>query len=160
MTETPKPQSTATQDAARHVYGPRPVGALLPAVIRPAFRNRAPATGQIIADWEAIVGPVIARVTMPRRLAAGTLSIGCNGPVALELQHLADMLVQRINTHVGQKLVQRLRFIQESLDSPPPVRLRPPPPDAALRAVDQSVATLPEGPLRDALAALGRALIE
>jgi hypothetical protein len=157
MTDIP---TRSDKHDVRHMFGPRPVGAVLAPVLKPAFRTRGPATGQIIADWPAIVGPLIARVTIPRRLAAGTLSIGCTGPVALELQHLADVLVARINTHVGQKLVQRLRFIQESFDAPPPARPRPAPADAAIRAVEQSVATLPEGGLRDALAALGRALIE
>ena len=72
----------------RHVYGPRPVGALMPRLTRPAFRRRAPATAQVLADWSAIVGPAIAAVTTPRRLAAGTLTIACAGPIAMELQHL------------------------------------------------------------------------
>src|SRR5260370_23329422 len=59
----------------RHIYGPRPVGALVPRLVRAAFRKRSPATAQVIADWEAIVGPMLAEVTTPRRLAAGTLTL-------------------------------------------------------------------------------------
>ena len=87
--------------ADRHVYGPRPLGALVPRIARPAFRARGAGTGQVMADWEAIVGPMLAAVSAPRRLAAGTLTIACAGPVAMELQHYATELISRINTHLG-----------------------------------------------------------
>ena len=59
----------------RHIYGPRPVSALVPGLVRPAFARRAPATAQVLADWAAIVGPALAAQTTPRRLFSGTLSI-------------------------------------------------------------------------------------
>ena len=96
----------------RHVYGPRPVGALMPRLTRPAFRRRAPATAQVLADWSAIVGPAIAAVTTPRRLSAGTLTIACAGPIAMELQHLAGEVIARINAHLGSQAVTALRFVQ------------------------------------------------
>ncbi len=140
----------------RHIYGPRPVGALVPALVRPAFRRRAPATAQVLADWEAIVGPAIAALTTPRKLFSGTLSIACAGPVALELQHLSTALMGRINGHLGSIAVTRLRFIQDvSAMAPPPAPKRKPATLAARRAV----ADLPEGPLRDALEALGRVVL-
>ena len=84
-------QGDKREDDKRHVYGPRPLGALRAGrSCAPAFRRRAPATAQVLADWAAIVGPAIAAVTTPRRLFAGTLAIGCAGPVAIELQHLAS----------------------------------------------------------------------
>lgn len=144
------------EEAARHVYGPRAVGALVPALVRPAFRKRAPATAQVLADWEAIVGPAIAAVTVPRKLFSGTLAIACSGPMALELQHLAPQLIARINGHLGRVAVTRLRFVQ---DAPPaPLRPRPPRP-AAIAQAKAAVAALPEGELRDALEALGRAVL-
>ena len=41
----------------RHVWGPRAVGALVPALTRPAFRRRSPAAAQILADWTATSAP-------------------------------------------------------------------------------------------------------
>src|SRR5277367_2821515 len=96
----------------RHVYGPRPVAALLTRVTRPAFRRRAPATAQVLADWSAIVGPAIAAVATPRRLVSGVLTIACAGPIAMELQYLGAELIGRINTHLGSQLVKGLRFVQ------------------------------------------------
>lgn len=144
--------------APRHVYGPRAVGALLPAITRPAFRRRGPQTAQVLADWQAIVGPALAAVTQPRKLSAGTLTIACAGPVALELQHLAPELLARINVQLGGEPVQRLRFVQEAVAVHPPAPAAPTRPAAVPRAVQTAVADLPEGPLRDALAALGCAV--
>ena len=148
----------APPDDVRHIYGPRPVGALVPRLVRAAFRKRSPATAQVIADWEAIVGPVLAEVTTPRRLAAGTLTLACAGPVALELQHLAPALIERINAQLGRAVVERLRFVQDPRP-PPPQQASPAPAPAADAAAERAVARLPEGPLRDALFALGRAVL-
>src|SRR5512135_36563 len=103
----------------RHVYGPRPVGTLIPRLTRPAFRRRSPATAQVLADWEAIVGPAIAAVTTPRRLSSGTLTIACTGPIAMELQYLSGELTARINAHLGSQVVTGLRFVQTTGLAPP-----------------------------------------
>jgi hypothetical protein len=143
-------------EAARHPYGPRAVGALVPGLVRPAFRKRAPATAQVLADWEAIMGPAIAGVSVPRKLFAGTLAIACSGPLAIEMQHLAPQLIERINRHLGRVAVTRLRFVQD----PPPARVAPRPPrPAAVAKARAAVAGMPDGALRDALEALGRAVL-
>jgi hypothetical protein len=147
---------TAADNNKRHVYGPRPIGALVPALVRPAFRKRSPADAQILADWEALVGPAIAAVTTPRKLFGGTLSILCSGPMAIELQHLSEQLISRINGHLGQVTVTRLRFSQ---DLPRPVVPPPRPRPQANAAASAAVADLPVGNLRDALEALGRVLL-
>ena len=136
--------------AARHVYGPRAIGAVMPPITRPIFRKHGVALGQLLADWPALVGAAAAAATIPRRLATGTLTLACTGPVALELQHLAPRIIERINTHLGRPVVERLRFVQEA----PPRAAAP----AAKRApADTPVAVegVPDGPLRDALASLG-----
>ena len=93
-------------------YGPRGIGGLVARVARPAFRRRSPAASQIMTEWATILGPDLGARTAPRRFTAGTLTIACDGPVAMELQHLAPQLIARINGHVGQRLVERLRFVQ------------------------------------------------
>jgi hypothetical protein len=143
----------------RHVYGPRPVSVLMPRLTRPAFRRRSPATAQVLADWAAIVGPAIAAVTTPRRLSAGTLTIACAGPIAMELQHLAGEVIARINGHLGNQAVTALRFVQTPELMSPLAALPPPPDPAKLAALDAAVGSLPEGELRSALASLGRAML-
>ncbi len=143
----------------RHVYGPRPLGALVPKVARPAFRAMGPGTGQVMADWDSIVGPLLAAVSVPRRLAAGTLTIACAGPVAMELQHYATELISRINTHLGSTTVRSLRFVQTTSIAPQPPPPPPPMPPWVSAAAETAVAEVPEGELRAALAALGRAVL-
>ena len=144
--------------APRHVYGPRPVSALLPALTRAAFRRRSPVAVQIAADWPSIIGPALAAVTTPRRLVAGTLTLACTGPIATELQHLATEVIARINSHLGSPTVRTLRFVQiapSPAPAPPARRISA----AATQAAEAAVAGLPSGELRDALAALGRAVL-
>ena len=143
----------------RHVYGPRPVSALIPRLSRPAYRRRAPATAQVLADWETIVGPTLARVTTPRRLHGGTLAIACPGPVALELQHQTPEILARINAHVGRAVVERLQFVQAAVAPHKSAPTAASVDKAASLAVNWAVAALPEGELRDALASLGRAVL-
>ena len=111
-----------------------------------------------MADWPAIVGPALAALTLPKRLTAGRLTIACTGPVAMELQHLAPQLIARINLHLGVVIVERLGFAPAPVAEPPPPAAAVPT-DATRRRVDRAVGLLPEGELRDALAALGRAVL-
>jgi hypothetical protein len=152
---------TAERDGGneRHVYGPRHIGALVPVVARPAFRKRAPATAQLLADWPAIVGPALAAVTVPRRFASGTLAIACSGPIALELQHLAGELMARINANLGRVMVTRLRFVQEPAAAVGSARVAARPGRRATEQAAARVRDLPEGALRDALIALGSAVL-
>ncbi|MBX9596473.1 MAG: DUF721 domain-containing protein, partial [Roseomonas sp.] len=98
-------------DDRRFSTGPLPVGGMIARLTRPVFRKRSPAGAQLMADWPDVVGPALSAVTQPLRLSAGTLTLGCSGPVAMELQHLAPELIGRINAHLGRAAVERLRFV-------------------------------------------------
>ena len=136
--------------ADRPTYGPKPIGALLPRVTRAAFRSKGAVSARLMADWPQIVGRELAGMTTPRRIHAGVLTINCSGPMALELQHSSAQVLDRINTHLGNIVVKKLGFVQE----PPPARPAsplpmPPPSDPVI------IEGIPDGPLREALAALG-----
>ena len=98
----------------RFFGGPRPLAALLPRITRPAFKRRSPAGAQLMADWPSLIGPALAAVTFPRKFSAGTLTLACSGPVAMELSHIAGEVMARINQQIGGTPVQRLRFVQEA----------------------------------------------
>lgn len=140
----------------RFVFGPRPLGALIPGLTRPVFRKKSPSGAMLMADWAEVVGPALAAVTSPKRVTSGTLTIGCVGPVAMELTHLAPELIARINAHMGRPLVERLRFVQQAAGSIAPPRPRPKPETVLPPAVEAAVERLPAGELREALAKLAR----
>lgn len=144
-------------DGRRFPTAPLPLGKLIPTVTRPAFRRRSPAGAQVLADWAQIVGPALAAVTSPLRLSAGTLTLACSGPVAMELQHLAPELIRRINGHLGRATVERLRFVQQALPGARAAPPAPPPPAAPLPGrVRERLQAVPEGDLRQALENLAR----
>lgn len=136
----------------RAMWGPQSVGALVPALTRPVFRKRAPASAQLLSDWDSIVGPALAATTTPRRLSGTTLTLACAGPVAMELQHMAGPLMARINAHLGRIVVDRLRFVQDVYAAPAL------PAAVADAAPAVELPGIPGGPLRDALTALGRSV--
>jgi hypothetical protein len=76
----------------------------------------------------------------------------------MELQHLSTELIGRINQYLGAQTVHRLRFIQMGA-AQTPSRPRPQHTKSVETAASESVSHLPEGPLRSALAALGRAVL-
>lgn len=143
---------------SRPVHGPRSISSVVPGITRGAFNRIAPSVTQLAEAWSGIVGPVLANATVPRGLAQGTLTIGCSGPMAMELQHLSAELIGRINQYLGGAKVRRLRFVQ-TLSSWTAPRLRPRISEAVVAAAADAVAELPDGPLRSALAALGRVVL-
>jgi hypothetical protein len=141
----------------RFVYGPRALGSLVPDITRQSYRKHNPASSQIVADWEIIVGPKVASMTVPRRLDRGVLTISCAGPAAMDLHYMGVEVINRINTHLGGQPVHSLKFTQAGMPrKPPPITPRPP--EAVLEA-EAAVAGLPDGDLKSALAALGRVVI-
>lgn len=141
----------------RFVYGPRPLGAIVPRVAKTAFRKHNPASAQIVADWDLIVGPKLAALTTPRKLDRGVLTIGCAGPAAMDLHYMGVEVINRINAHLGGQPVHSLKFTQAGMPKKPPPA-KPRPPEAILEA-EAAVAELPDGELKSALSALGRVVL-
>jgi hypothetical protein len=138
-------------------FGPRGIGGLIARVSRPGFKRRSPAASQIMTDWMDIMGPDLGARTAPQKLSAGTLTIACAGPAAMELQHFAPQLIARINGHVGghgdKAPIQRLRFVQQITAPKATVAERPRAPPRPPPPID-----LEPGPVRDALARLAQAI--
>lgn len=129
---------------------PRGIAALLAPVLRPALTRRSTALAALLADWSEIVGHEIGSRTAPVKFAAGTLTIGCAGPDALTLQHVATSMISRINLALGGAPVQRLRFTDMNIVPAAPGR--PSARGATIPAAPPG--GLPEGPLGEALARL------
>ena len=111
------------------------------------------------AEWPAVVGTDIATATWPQALSRdGALKLRVAAAAALELQHRAPLLIERINLYLGRPAVSRLILVQGPVplapatrrDSPPPLRTN------EAEAIEQQIAGIGDSDLRSALARLGK----
>ncbi len=113
------------------------------------------------ADWLAIVGPEWAVAAWPAALGRdGALKLRTAPAAALELQHRAPLLIERINLYFGRRAVTRLVLVQGALPRiPEPVGpIRPWLAASEAEALDRRVADIADPELRAALVRLGRAV--
>jgi len=143
----------APVEPPRH-FAPRGIAALLAPIVRPALRKRGASLAILIEDWPAIVGAEIGARSVPVKCAAGTLTLGCAGPDALELQHQVPALIARINLALGGAPIARVRFVDLPPSAAAPVTVLRRLDDRRGEAAVPSRAGLPDGPIGDALARL------
>jgi hypothetical protein len=148
--------------------GARPLAEFLGACLTDAFRKQGFASAELVTRWTDIVGPEIAahaepmKVQWPRAVGndapePGTLVLRVDGPTAIEIQHLANVILERVNRFFGWQAVDRLALRQAPLSRRGKKAAKAPDPEAAARIA----ATLPEitdDELRNALARLGAAV--
>lgn len=98
-----------------------PLADLVGRCVRDAFARQGFAAVDIITHWEDIVGPELARRSEPLRLywprredpdSIGTLAIRVEGAYAIELQHLAPVVIERVNRYFGWRCVGRIALRQ------------------------------------------------
>ena len=148
---------------------PRPLSQLVGKTIADLFARQGFATTGIVTHWPEIVGPEIAdhaepmRMVWPRRVHEddpdpATLVLRVEGPVALEIQHLSGVIIERVNRFFGWRAVGRIQIRQAPLarrgrKTPPPA------PDPAIVArLAAGMADIADDDLRGALARLGAAV--
>jgi hypothetical protein len=131
-----------------------------------AFQRYGFTEQSLLTHWTAIMGESLGRMTLPLRLSlprgaqtGGTLRILAEGPAALELQHLAPVVIERINGAFGYAAVKALSITQGPAARP---ATRPPGPfilDAeAEAALNDTLAPVQDEALRQSLVRLGRAV--
>ncbi|TVQ58689.1 MAG: DUF721 domain-containing protein [Rhodobacteraceae bacterium] len=129
-----------------------------------AGARRGIAESRLIADWATIVGADLAQFVRPVKISHGgrgglgaTLVVAADGARAAEAQHLAGVIVEKVNQVYGYAAVSRLRVVQtgdaapQGLAEPATGWDGPPPMDAPPSAVVSRVA---DEDLRAALARL------
>lgn len=163
---------TAIQSKRRNRAAP--VADVALPVLRSVLKKRGFATADILSCWPEIVGPTLAGYTLPERLswprggqstegpwnsAGAKLTVRADGPAALELQHMAPLVIERINGFFGYEAVARISIVQGIVATPPPDKPRPPscPPEKHLE-----IASMTDGVedknLQSALQRLGRSV--
>jgi hypothetical protein len=118
--------------------------------------------GRLKAVWPTIAGADWATLAWPAALARdGALKLFAAPTAALELQHRAPLLIDRVNLFLGRTVVTRLVLVQ-LLPTPALVPAvapsRPLTADEA-SALEQTLSGITEPELRTALAGLGRAIL-
>ena len=146
----------------------RPLRDLLGKVVGDAFTRQGFASAELVTRWPEIAGTEIAALSEPIKIQwprpddtgmrpPGTLVLRVEGPAAIEIQHLAQVICERVNRFLGWRAIERIAFRQAPLRRAPRKLGRKP--DAAAAA--RLAASLPEiadDDLRAALARLGAAV--
>ena len=115
--------------------------------------------GRLKAEWAAVVGTELAAMSWPASLGRDrALKLRVAPGIALELQHRAPLVIERINLFFGHQAVARLVLVQGPLPLASPPRPAPP---AALtaaeaNALDARLADIADPELRAALTRLGQ----
>jgi hypothetical protein len=112
----------AGRDSADRIGYTRAIGALLPGIAGETLGRRGFAEGTIFRQWREIVGPDIASDCLPEKLAFpagrrsdGSLQVIASGGAALELQHRATQILDRVNGYLGYGAVAHLKIRQGRL---------------------------------------------
>ncbi|MFA7428752.1 MAG: DciA family protein [Rhodospirillaceae bacterium] len=169
MTQPPKKAPPAKPDpTAERKYKMLAVGAVTDRLTRPILGKHGLAEGNLLAHWEAIVGPAVAALALPERVRfpkgrrdGGELTVRVSsGPVAVQIQHDVPRILERVNSYYGFPAVVRLKIVQAPLPVRRPRRPPDPPPlaPAEAKAVADIVAPIVPDELRAALERLGQAV--
>jgi len=150
---------------SRETYA-RPLAELLNKCLGDTFARQGFASREIVTHWSEIVGHEIGACAEPVRMQwprnpngtePATLILRVEGPTAVEIQHQASLIVERVNRFFGWRAVDRLALRQAPLRR---TRERPASPAGdpeAAQRIARSLA-IKDAPLRVALGRLGAAV--
>jgi hypothetical protein len=148
---------------------PRPLSQLLHKTLSEAFAKQGFASSELVTRWTEIVGADIASHCEPEKIQwsrrgdgdgrpqPGKLVLRVEGPVALEIQHLSNVILERVNCFFGWQALDTIRIRQAPLHRA--VRDVPAAPDPqAVQRIRAALGDIQNDDLRDALARLGAAI--
>jgi len=146
----------------------KPLRELLGKVVGETFNRQGFASAELVTRWTEIVGAEIAAHTEPVKIQwprpaedsvrpPGILILRVEGPAAIEIQHLAEVICDRINRFLGWRAIDRIALRQAPLRraAERPANLLDPAAAARIAAAMPEIAD--EG-LKQALARLGAAV--
>ncbi len=142
------------------------VGTVLGRIVAPTLKKRGFREIDILAHWPMIVGAQLAALSCPERISrngrgteeGAVLTVRVEGAMALEVQHMAPLILERINQHYGAGAMARLNIIQGPLplDYLKAQQARETPlSDAEVAAAEDSLDGFQNSRLKHALARLG-----
>jgi hypothetical protein len=133
-----KSGGTSKKQEAPRANRARAVSDIVPDIGRAAFRRFGFVQSSIVSRWREIVGDRYAAVSSPESIrfppgkrADGVLSLIVEGAHAPMMQHVAPVIVERVNRFFGYQAVARVAFRQglvqvaRARSSAAPASLRP-----------------------------------
>src|SRR3569832_1345706 len=144
----------------------KPLSVMLNDVFSDAYAKQGFAARELVTRWTEIIGSDLSahceplKIQWPRPVEGqpvepATLVLRVEGPMALEIQHASDAILQRANRFFGWSAVGRLALRQGPLSRKP--RPRPPsaPDPRQVEQIAQTLTSVEDDELRAALARLG-----
>jgi hypothetical protein len=125
----------------------QPLGDLVQTAIDPVLARRGFGLTRVVMYWDDIVGERLAAMSRPVKVrwpaqrgnpaaehdtARAALIVRVETGYALELQHLAPVVIERVNAYFGWRRISRLVLMQG------PVAARPVARGAAVRPIDKA----------------------
>lgn len=154
--------SNQAVEVRRARRGPHALAQDAVGLLRQHLKARGFAQIELVTRWPEIAGQGLSEHCFPYRLSAGgasgaTLTLVADDRAALELQHQAPKVIDKINGYFGSKVVSKIKVVAG--DIPKPSRQRPA--RRALNATEEAdlaarIAEVEDPDLRAALTRLGR----
>jgi hypothetical protein len=154
------------------VNKPRParsLAQLASGFLAEAFKKQGFASTELVTRWQDIVGPEIGAHAEPIKLQwpravdgepaePATLVLRVEGPAAIEIQHLSNVIMERVNRFFGWQAVGRIALRQAPLTrhAASPAAVEPAPQE--VERVAAALSAVADDELRMALARLGAAI--
>jgi hypothetical protein len=147
----------------------KPLSVLLGDVFADAYAKQGFAARELVTRWAEIAGTDVAACAEPLKMQwprpvtgqpqePATLVLRVEGPMALEIQHRSDVILERVNRFFGWHAVGRIALRQAPL-SRRDRRTPPRPPDpASVKKIADTLSAVEDEALKDALARLGAAI--
>ena len=147
----------------------KPLSVLLGGVFAEAYAKQGFASRELVTRWAEIAGAEIAEFSEPLKMQwprpvegqpqqPATLILRVEGPMALEIQHASDVILQRVNRFFGWSAVGKISLRQAPLSRPVARRRATPPAPSAVAKVSDTLQSVEDDGLRDALARLGASM--
>ena len=154
---------------------PRPLADLIDACLGPSLAAQGFAAADVIVAWPEIVGERLASFSQPvkvewkrrpagadpeRRPDPAVLVVRVESAFALEMQHLAPVVIERVNGHYGWRCVGRIVLKQGPVRHAARAPKSAPEVDEGERErIGAAVEAIADDDLKAALDRLGRAVV-
>ena len=146
----------------------KPLREIAGKIVGETFNRQGFASAELVTRWSDIVGMEIAAHSEPIKIQwtrpadgeaaePGALVLRVEGPAAIEIQHFANVICERVNRFLGWRAVARIALRQAPLRRGQ--RQAAPAVDpVATERIAETLSDVGDGDLRAALARLGAAI--